>query len=223
MKFTTPLLTTLLTIKSLITDASAHKDKKKIQAELDRDMTAHTLEAKAVNRMVFIEPLWAFMNMWRNHEASYGVTGLIWATDASRKKIDKNFKHDMYEQCEQEKHKHMCRIGAKIYYAGVRLMGRDLDVEAEHTTTNGTEIANATTDDTAAIAAVATDSDTETSTGERAQKVFAARVAELLAHPEVLMKMTERDLENMETAVDEGIEDIEKGDSVQQEIVAVGL
>lgn len=129
----------------------------------------------------------------------------------------------MYEQCEQEKHKHMCRIGAKIYYAGVRLMGRDLDVEAEHTTTNGTEIANATTDDTAAIAAVATDSDTETSTEERAQKVFAARIAELLAHPEVLMEMTERDLENVKTAVDEGIEDIEKGDSVQGETVAVGL
>ncbi|KAH6852806.1 hypothetical protein BKA58DRAFT_444622 [Alternaria rosae] len=186
MKFTTPLLTTLLTITSLITDASAHKDKKKIQAELDRDMTAHTLEAKA----------------------------------QARKKIDKNFKHDMSNA--QEKHKHMCRIGAKIYYAGVRLMGRDLDVEAEHTTMNGTEIANATTDDTATIAAVATDSDTETSTEERAQKVFAARIAELLAHPEVLMEMTERDLENVETQLMRGL-GTSKRDSVQEEIVAIGL
>ncbi|KAI4689170.1 hypothetical protein J4E81_007887 [Alternaria sp. BMP 2799] len=141
----------------------------------------------------------------------------------ARKKIDKNFKEDMYEQCKKEKHKHLCRIGAKIYYAGVRVMGRRDLVESEKTMMHATGIVNATTEDTAAIAAITIDSHAEISAEERAQKVFEAWIAELRAHPEVLMEMTERDLENVEVALDEGIEVIEKGDEVQEEMAAVGL
>ncbi|KAI4647311.1 uncharacterized protein J4E79_010169 [Alternaria viburni] len=259
MKFHNPLLNLLSLTAILIPDVSAHKDKKKAAAELEKDMTAHTLEAKAVNYMVFVEPLWHFMDMWHNHEASYGVTGLDWVTDActgvddrpfkwdfkpacirhdfayrnfkrqgrlghqARKKIDKNFKEDMYDQCRKEKHKHLCRIGAKIYYAGVRVMGRRDLVEPEKTMMHVTGIANATTEDTAAIAAITVDSNAEITAEERAQKVFEAWIAELRAHPEVLMEMTERDLENVEVALDEGINDIEKGDEVQEEMAAVGL
>ncbi|KAI4706701.1 hypothetical protein J4E89_008768 [Alternaria sp. Ai002NY15] len=220
MKFNTPLLNLLTLTAILIPDVSAHKDKKKAAAELEHDMTANTLEAKAVNYMVFVEPLWHFMDMWHNHEATYGVTGLDWQ---ARKKIDKNFKEDMYDQCRKEKHKHLCRIGAKIYYAGVRVMGRRDLVEPEKTMMHVTGIANATTEDTAAIAAITVDSGAEISAEERAQKVFEAWIAELRAHPEVLMEMTERDLENVEVALDEGIRDIEKGDEVQAEMAAVFL
>ncbi|KAI4648340.1 hypothetical protein J4E93_004752 [Alternaria ventricosa] len=223
MKLTTPLLNLLTLTTLLIPSTSAHKDKKKAAAELNRDMTAHTLEAKAVNYMVFVEPLWHFMQMWKNHEATYGVTDLTWVTDQARKKIDKNFKQDMYDQCEKEKHKHMCRIGAKLYYAGVRVMGRRDLVEPETSMMHATGIAHATTEDTAAIAAIAVDSGVEISAEERAQKVFEAWIAELRAHPEVLIEMTEKDLENVEVALDEGIKDIEKGDDVQEEMAAVGL
>jgi len=94
MKFTTPLFNLLTLSAILIPDASAHKDKKKAEAELNRDMTAHTLEAKAVNYMVFVEPLWHFIDMWNNHEASYGVTGLDWVTDACTGVDDRPFKWD---------------------------------------------------------------------------------------------------------------------------------
>ncbi|KAI4610503.1 hypothetical protein J4E80_008267 [Alternaria sp. BMP 0032] len=141
----------------------------------------------------------------------------------ARKKIDKNFKEDMYEQCRKEKHKHLCRIGAKIYYAGVRVMGRRDLVEPEKTMMHATGFTNATTEDIAAIAAITVDSGAEISAEERAQKVFEAWIAELRAHPEVLMEMTERDLENVEVALDEGIEDIEKDDEVREEMAAVGL
>jgi len=129
----------------------------------------------------------------------------------------------MYDQCRKEKHKHLCRIGAKIYYAGVRVMGRRDLVEPEKIVMHATGIANATAEDTAAIAAITVDSHADISVEERAQKVFEAWIAELRAHPEVLMEMTERDLENVEMALDEGIEDIEKGDEVQEEMAAVFL
>ena len=138
----------------------------------------------------------------------------------ARKKIDKNFKEDMYDQCRKEKHKHLCRIGAKIYYAGVRVMGRRDLVEPERAMMHATGIANATAEDTAAIAV---DLNAETSAEKRAQKVFEAWIAELRAHPEVLMEMTERDLEDVEMALDEGIKDIEKSDEVREEMAAVFL
>jgi len=94
MKFNTPLLNLLSISAILIPDASAHKDKKKAAAELEKDMTAHTLEAKAVNYMVFVEPLWHFMDMWHDHEALYGVTGLDWVTDACTGVDDRPFKWD---------------------------------------------------------------------------------------------------------------------------------
>jgi len=94
MKFNNPLLNVLTLTAILIPDVSAHKDEKKAEAELNCDMTAHTLEAKAVNYMVFVEPLWHFVAMWRNHEASYGVTGLDWVTDACTGVDDRPFKWD---------------------------------------------------------------------------------------------------------------------------------
>jgi hypothetical protein len=83
MKAFTPLLAILLAFTALVLPgATAHKDKKKVQAELDRDMAPHTWEAYVVNRMVFGFTLDEFMSMWRNKIGDYGMTDFDWRTDA---------------------------------------------------------------------------------------------------------------------------------------------
>jgi hypothetical protein len=82
MKTFPPLLALLLTLTSFLISSATAKDKKKVQAELDHDYTAHTWEAHIVNRMVFLLPLDDFMVMWRNQVGDSGMTNLIWVTDA---------------------------------------------------------------------------------------------------------------------------------------------
>jgi hypothetical protein len=50
----------------------------------------------------------------------------------TRKRIDKNFKKDLYQQCEIERAEHLCKMTANIYYDAVRAFGNtraDQDVK----------------------------------------------------------------------------------------------
>jgi len=47
--------------------------------------------------------------------------------EISKERIDRNFKSDMYRQCESEWSEHVCKMAATIYYEAVKAFG---DTEA---------------------------------------------------------------------------------------------
>jgi hypothetical protein len=111
----------------------------------------------------------------------------------------------MYDICAKGKNRKLCRVTAKIYYAGVRVMGRSIAVEPTDTMKNGTGVLNASDYHTTTV-----DPGSETAVEKRSGNPFADWIADLQAHPEVLMDLSERDLENVGMAIDAGIEKMEK-------------
>jgi hypothetical protein len=116
----------------------------------------------------------------------------------------------MYDTCDRSKHRKTCRIAAKIYYAGVRIMGRELVDESPDAMTNSTSTTATTTNDTTIAIAVGANTDAEIGREERGGNWFADWVAHLSMHPELLKEMTERELDNVGLAVDAGLEEMEK-------------
>jgi Ribonuclease G/E len=47
----------------------------------------------------------------------------------TRKRIDKNFKKDLFQQCETERAEHRCKMTATIYYEAVRAFGNTQAVQ----------------------------------------------------------------------------------------------
>jgi hypothetical protein len=111
----------------------------------------------------------------------------------------------MYDICAKGKTRKLCRVTAKLYYAGVRVMGRSIAVEPMDTMKNGTGVLNASDYRTTAV-----DTGSETDVEKRSGNRFADWIADLQEHLEVLMDLSERDLENVGMAIDVGIGEMEK-------------
>ncbi|KAI8933618.1 hypothetical protein NX059_009344 [Plenodomus lindquistii] len=66
-----------------------------------------------------------FKNSCDRHDfalSNYKKQGRL--TKKAKKRIDKNFRKDLKDQCKKEKHQGRCRSMADIYYAGVRAFGK---------------------------------------------------------------------------------------------------
>ncbi|KAH7371684.1 secretory phospholipase-like protein A2 [Pyrenochaeta sp. MPI-SDFR-AT-0127] len=84
---------------------------------------------------------WNFKNSCNRHDfgyRNYKLQGRF--TKQDRKKIDKNFKNDMFNQCAHENgSKDACRTMAKMYYRSVRMFGASVATQMLNVATTGLE------------------------------------------------------------------------------------
>jgi hypothetical protein len=69
-------------------------------------------------------PVFAVLPSCYRHDFAYrNYKRQLRFNETSRKRIDSNFKNDMYQECESQWSEHVCRMAANIYFKAVRVFG----------------------------------------------------------------------------------------------------